>query len=681
MPIGRRKRIALDIILVVIFTIAVTTGINFLVRTNVMDRAERNVQNLILSHRGLHHYIQEVMHPAYYKAMADGSISPSYYASEMLSSSYVVRVMHGFYNQELKMHDRQEIYYKLASENPRNPVNKADPFEASLIDLFNKRRDLKNYRQVIKLDGRNYLYYAIPFLENTEACLRCHGKRGNAPPGLQVRYGGEAGFNEKVGHIRAIESIRAPLGSDLVPIYTASAVVGATALSLIGLYLFGLRLRSEVQSKTERLQEELTARRNAENELRIQTQMLEEEIDERKKIQEKLHLAKEDAEAANRAKTAFLANMSHELRTPLTGVIGYADLLTYTETTDTQKSYIDVLKLSADNLLALLSDVLDITQIEAEQLTLANAECSLGECLDEVVMTQQPLITEKGLAFKICVQENMPDRLVGDRLRVKQILSNLLANAIKFTEKGSITIAAAIKEQHESTILLDLSVSDTGIGIEPELMEYIFEMFTQADDSSTRSYGGTGLGLAISRKLAELMGGSITVESKVNEGSTFHLLLPCKLPSSCTAEPPAAIAFEQPTASPSRPLSILVAEDDPTNLKYICILLRKLGHRVAVATDGKRALETWESGNYDLVMMDIQMPAMSGEEVARSIRQRESGTHVPIIAITAHAIIGNRERFLEAGFDGYLAKPFRVGALATVIKQFAGNSLSSELVD
>lgn len=296
MPQTPKKRIGIEIVVAVIFTIAVTAGINYAVRAYVLDRAERNVQNLILTHRGLHQYIQQVMHPTFYEAVKNGSISDRYYAPEIFSSSYIVRVMHGFYNKELLKHDRLEMYYKLASENPRNPVNKSDPLEAKLIKMFNERRDMKDYHEVITLDGKKYLYYAIPFLENRQACLRCHGKREDAPLGLQALYPGEGGFNEKVGHIRAIESIRAPLNKELGFVGSVFVVAGLTALSLIGLFLFGKRLRTEVDLKTGQLKNELTIRKETENDLRIQTTMLEEEIAQRQKTEEALIHEKKYAE-------------------------------------------------------------------------------------------------------------------------------------------------------------------------------------------------------------------------------------------------------------------------------------------------------------------------------------------------------------------------------------------------
>lgn len=405
------------------------------------------------------------------------------------------------------------------------------------------------------------------------------------------------------------------------------------------------------------------------DELHLQTRQLEEEVAERQKAQEELKLAKEVAEAANRAKSAFLANMSHELRTPLSGVVGMAQLLGMTSVTDEQKEYLDILQCSADNLLSLISDILDLTRIESEQYALNNAEYSFRESIDEVVKIQQRRIEEKGLSVRVEVSEQIPELITGDRLRFMQIISNLLSNAVKFTEQGGIRIGACLKEQQDSTLLLEVQVHDTGIGIDRQDREHIFEVFTQVDDSYTRKFGGAGLGLAICRKLTELMGGSLWVESELAQGSTFHLLLPCSVASrpGLDQESPVLAGANVPTFACSLP--VLVAEDNPANLKYAKKLLEKLGCKVTEATDGRQALEAWEKGSFKLILMDIQMPELRGDEVVRVIRQREQDTHVPIIAVTAHALSGDRERFLEAGCDGYVAKPFQMDALADAIKR------------
>ncbi len=656
---SRRGRFTFDCIFAAIFVLLVSGGVYYAAQAYVIDRAERNVQNLILSQRGLHHYIQRVMHPAFFKAIDSGEVSRTYYTPQIFSSTYIVRTMHGFYNEELVKHGRPEITYKLAAENPRNPINKAGPREQKLLSLFNESRDLKSHRAIVKIDGKKYLHYAIPFLENKEPCIKCHGKKEDAPAGLLALYPGDAGFNEKLGRIRAIESIYAPLHKEYETTYVLFAAVFAASLSVAALFWFNRRLRTEVGSKTATLQSELQARKEAENELRVQAVLLEEEIAERQKTEEALHRAKEMAESANKAKSAFLANMSHELRTPLNGVVGMAQLLSMAGVNEEQREYLETLQYSADNLIALISDILDITKIEAEQFQIYQAEFSLQGCIDEALVMQMTKIQEKNLQISKEIPRSIPDKIIGDRLRLLQILSNLISNAIKFTEKGSITVSAEITERHGSTLLLDISVADTGIGISSEQLGYVFNMFTQADESYTRRHGGAGLGLAISRKLAELMGGSIRVESTLGKGSTFHILLPCSVPSQPDGAEDNA-GDSEAVATTGTELSVLVAEDNQQNCIYARKLLNRMGHRVVVA---------WESERFDLILMDIQMPEMNGDEVVRIIRQREAGRRTPIIAVTAHAMIGDNQRLLEAGCDGYVAKPFRIETLSEEIRR------------
>lgn len=406
-------------------------------------------------------------------------------------------------------------------------------------------------------------------------------------------------------------------------------------------------------------QQDISIRKEAEDELHIQAVLLEEEIAERQKAQEALQIAKEAAESANRAKSLFLNNMSHELRTPLNGIVGMLQLIEMTEVTGEQQEYLKNLHLSAGNLLALISDILDITAMEAGQLQISNAEFSLRACIDEVLTLYQDSIREKRLSNAVSVPFDIPDRLAGDRLRVAQILSNLLSNAIKFTEKGCISLAVKNIDRCGAFIVLDFSVTDTGVGIAPELISHIFRVFTQADESYTRKYGGAGLGLAISSKLADMMGGSLTVESTPGKGSTFHLLLHCML-----ASPPAASdQIASPAAGLVRPLSILLAEDNWLCAQYAQKLLELCGHRVTIAANGRQTLEKWEHGSFDLILMDVQMPEISGDKVVKLIRQHENGRRIPIIAVTAYTVAGNKKRMLEAGCDGYLAKPFTVPAL------------------
>ncbi|MEI6824743.1 MAG: MASE3 domain-containing protein [Desulfuromonadales bacterium] len=392
-------------------------------------------------------------------------------------------------------------------------------------------------------------------------------------------------------------------------------------------------------------------------------------VTERKQMEENLREAKNAAVAANFSKSAFLANMSHEIRTPMNGMLGMTQLLEMTELTQEQLEYVASLKQCGKNLLSLINDILDLSKIEAGKITIEYAEFSLKQCINDVVLMQRSVAFEKGVALDIDMQGGLPALFSGDQLRVKQILLNLLANAVKFTAAGSVTVSARLLEQHETSVLVRIAVRDTGIGIAAEAVDHIFKPFTQEDGSTSRKFGGTGLGLTISRRLAELMGGTISVESTQGVGSCFTVTLPFlvgrETASIQVAPAPAPIGWDGP------PLRILFVEDDQVNITFGASLLKKLGFDVVVVENGRECLTALEQGAFDLVLMDIQMPVMNGEEAVRKIRAEEQGTtdHQPVVALTAYSMRGDRERFLNEGFDGYISKPLITRELVGEIKR------------
>jgi signal transduction histidine kinase/ActR/RegA family two-component response regulator len=382
-----------------------------------------------------------------------------------------------------------------------------------------------------------------------------------------------------------------------------------------------------------------------------------------------LVVARDQANAANVLKSQFLANMSHEIRTPLNGVLAMADVMARDELGTRQRERLGVIRESGELLLSVINDVLDLSKIEAGRLELATCDFSLDEMAEGAVSAFQVMATGKGLRFGIAVDPGAAGWWRGDPDRIRQVLSNLVSNAIKFTVEGAVAVRFSLGP----TGGLRLTVSDTGIGIARDKLPTLFEKFIQADNSTTRRFGGTGLGLAICRELAQLMGGQVTARSIEGEGSTFVVDLPLARGAAPRAAEPAEVAEPHD----QRRLRILAAEDNATNQKVLQAVMEPLDVHLQIVPDGREAVDAWRGGGFDLILMDIQMPVMDGVEAARAIRAAELSERLPrtpILALTANALVHQVEAYLAAGMDGHVSKPIELKRLYDAIETAVANS-------
>ncbi len=421
----------------------------------------------------------------------------------------------------------------------------------------------------------------------------------------------------------------------------------------------------EIESLGKSFNRMITALAASQEQIRQHQELLEERIRARTA---ELEQAMQGAVVATAAKSEFLANMSHELRTPMNGLLGMLDLVLDGPIAGEDRENVEVAQRCAYSLLGLLNDILDLSKIESGRMQMERVPCNLKEVIEECLRPQSAKAQQKGVALRYACAANV--MVTGDPMRLRQIVNNLVSNGIKFTDAGSVRVAQSHTPPVNGKTVVTIEVSDTGAGIPADKLALIFDKFTQADSSISRKYGGTGLGLAITRKLIELQGGTIRVESEVGKGSTFVVEIPFEVLQEEEVAPAPADRVPTADAAAHGKARLLLVEDNAVNQRVVLAMLRKKGYVLEVANNGQEALDCLGRGPFDVILMDVQMPVLDGLETTKAIRADARWRHLPVIAMTAHAMTGDKERCLGAGMDAYLTKPLKGPVLIEAIEKF-----------
>ena len=506
--------------------------------------------------------------------------------------------------------------------------------------------------QMVKLTG----YTREELMGNTPARL----KSGNTPPGTYADlwqsleacrvWSGEFYNRKKNGEHYWEQAIVAPIADES------------------GIITHYLAIKEDITHK-KAMMEELNRTRVA----------AEENLEKSRYYMHQLEKARRDAEAANRAKSEFLASMSHEIRTPLNGITGMLELLQMSRLEREQQENLEIIRVCSENLLDVINSILDLSKIEAGKMELEKHVFSISEWFERCLSVHRVQALRKGIRLVGEMDDRLPGKASGDSKRMQQVMNNLIGNAVKFTDRGQVTVRCTLDSDSQEKYWVTLMVKDTGIGIPAREMPRIFDSFTQLDGSINRRYGGTGLGLSITRKLTELMGGTIAADSVYGSGTTFMVSLPL---DPAETDKTAHVSSKQKNRHRKQveDVTVLLAEDDEINLVVVSSLLKAMGYSPICVSNGKEAVEAWKRHQPDVVLMDIQMPEMDGIQATRTIRSMEEAEEgvTPIVAVTAHAVSGDRERFLKAGMSGYLSKPIEMESLGETIQQALAASQNSE---
>lgn len=530
-----------------------------------------------------------------------------------------------------------------------------DDFQKAALAHLKLHPETPYTREEVR-EGRTYLRYAQA--DRMQAnCVACHNT-----------YPGSPKTDWQVGDVRGALEVAMPIdhwqNEASTLLRRSFGMLVAAAIAGLALVWFSLRQLRKTLHKSQ-----VVSQKNRHSNRALRAEMQQREAMEQglRESQAALTLAKERAESANLLKGEFLANMSHEIRTPMNGIVGMTQLTLQTALNDTQREYLTLANNSALHLLSIINDILDFSKIEAGYLSLQPVRMGPAQILERTLSSFAAEVQTKGLEVQVYIGSDVPGEVMADPVRLRQILTNLIGNAIKFTTKGGLHIR--LERDAASTdanAILKFSIADSGIGFDPAKTEQLFSPFIQADGSITRSFGGTGLGLAITRSLVQLMGGEISAMGQLGQGATFSFTMKAAVPEALQlTAPPQATG----PATPTRRLKVLIAEDHPINQKLASILLAQMGHACVLVDDGEKALEALEKEAFDVVLMDVMMPHMDGVTALKRLRELEAQgrPRSVVIMVTAHAMTGDRERFLADGADGYVSKPISTAMLEAEI--------------